>query len=84
MRHATPLRSAAIIILMIITAMSLTNILSDRLATPLILLAMSLLFFVMAYELIKTNHYKKSRKYIIIGLILFAGAIALFIIGINM
>lgn len=81
MRHATPLRSAAIIFLMIVTAMSLTNILANRLATPLILLSMSLLFFVMAYELIKTNLYKRSRKYIIVGLVLFVSAIALFIIG---
>ena len=83
MRHTSPLRSAAIIILMIVTAMSLTNILADRIATPLILLAMSVLFFVMAYELIKDSQKGKSKKYIIIGVVLLIGALALFYIGLN-
>jgi|GEM_PF-4549216 len=81
MRHATPLRSAAIIMLMTVTAMSLTNILARRIATPLILFAMSVLFFVMAYEGIKADRPKKSRKFIILSIILLISAIIVFFMG---
>ncbi len=81
MRNQSKLRSVAIILLMIVTALSLTGILPNTYATPLIVLFISVLFFVIAYESIAQNKYASAKRFIIIALILFAGSVILFVIG---
>lgn len=66
---------------MIVTALSLTGILPNTYATPLIVLFISVLFFVIAYESIAQNKYASAKRFIIIALILFAGSVILFVIG---
>ena len=84
MSYGSKPRKIVILILIIVTALSLTNIISDTYATPLIVLSISILLFVIGIERIQHNHYQKAKLFIALGLALCAVSVILFLIGVNL
>ena len=84
MSYGSKPRKIVILILIIVTALSLTNIISDTYATPLIVISISILFFVIGIEHIQHNHYQKAKLFIALGLALCAVSVILFLIGVNL
>ncbi|MFW6285374.1 MAG: hypothetical protein ACOC2X_03220 [Bacillota bacterium] len=70
-------RFYAILLVFIVSALSVAGILQERLALPLILLSLSLLFFTLAHEAVSAQRITPAKRFLTMGLFLFILSLAL-------
>lgn len=77
MKRFKNIRYYAVLIVLTVTALSITGIFGETLAIPLILLSLSLLFFTLAYESVSRQDLPKAKRFLTLGLFLLFLAFAL-------
>ncbi len=77
MQRFNHLRYYAVLLVLTVTALSLTGVFGERLAVPIILLSLSLLFFTLAHEHVRRQSLKQAKRFLTVGLFLLTLAVVL-------
>lgn len=70
-------RFLAILLILTVSALSVAGVIGERIAMPLILLTLSLLFFTLAHETVVAQRISAAKRLLTLGLFLLVLAIAL-------